>query len=109
MSDAIDRILLGRKRLVDADTQQHESNAKTARAYAEDDLRSGPLALAIVEAAPRLFVLSIGAIIADKRVACIRILGRNGARGRALVRTADVDALLRDPPVPCATGPQRLH
>jgi hypothetical protein len=38
MSDATDRVLLGRKRL--AYTQQHESDAEAARAYAEDILRS---------------------------------------------------------------------
>jgi hypothetical protein len=49
MSDATDRILLGRKRLVDAYTQQHESDAEAARAYAEDILRSDPLALTVAE------------------------------------------------------------
>ena len=108
MSDATDRILLGRKRLVDAYTQQHESDAEAARAYAEDILRSDPLALTVAEAAPRLSVSvsTIRAMIADKRLPCVRLVGRKGSRGRVLVRTADVDALLRDPPVPCATGPQ---
>jgi hypothetical protein len=45
-------------------------------------------------------------MIADKRLPCVRLVGRKGSRGRVLVRTADVDALLRDLPVPCATGPQ---
>jgi excisionase family DNA binding protein len=109
MSDATDRILLGRNRLVDACTQQHESDAEAARAYAEDILRSDPLALTVAEAARRLSVSvsTIRAMIADERLPCIRlVVGRKGSRGRVLVRTADVDALLRDPPVPCATGPQ---
>ena len=110
MSDATDRILLGRKRLVDACTQQHESDAEVARAYAEDILRSQPLALTVAEAARRLSVSvsTIRAMIADRRrLPCVRlVVGRKGSRGRVLVRTADVDALLRDPPVPCATGPQ---
>jgi excisionase family DNA binding protein len=109
MSDATDRVLLGCKRLVDAYTQQHESDAEAARAYAEDILRSDPLALTVAEAARRLSVSvsTIRAMIADERLPCIRlVVGRKGSRGRVLVRTADVDALLRDPPVPCATGPQ---
>jgi len=108
MSDATDRILLGHKRLVDAYTQQHESDAEAARAYAEDILRSDPLALTVAEAARRLSVSvsTIRAMIADKRLPCVRLVGRKGSRGRVLVRTADLDALLRDPPVPCATGPQ---
>jgi excisionase family DNA binding protein len=108
MSDATDRILLGRKRLVDACTQQHESDAEAARAYAGEILRSDPLALTVAEAAPRLSVSvsTIRAMIADKRLPCVRLVGRKGSRGRVLVRTADLDALLRDPPVPCATGPQ---
>jgi excisionase family DNA binding protein len=94
MSDAIDRILLGRKRLVDAYTQQHESDAEAARAYAEDILRSDPLALTVAEAARRLSVSvsTIGAVIADKRLPCVRLVGRKGSRGRVLVRTADLDA-----------------
>jgi excisionase family DNA binding protein len=108
MSDATDRILFGRTRLADASIQQHESAAETARAYAEDILRSDPLALTVAEAVRRLSVnvSSIGAMIADKRLPCVRLLGRKGVRGRVLVRTAEVDALLRDPPVPCATCPQ---
>ena len=108
MSDAIDRILLGGNRLVDAYTQQPESDAEAARAYAEDILRSDPLALTVAEATRRLSVSvsTIGAMIADKRLPCVRLVGRKGSRGRVLVRTADLDALLRDPPVPCATGPQ---
>ncbi len=108
MSDAIDRILLGRNRLVDAYTQQHESDAEAARAYAEDILRSDPLALTVAEATRRLSVSvsTIGAMIADKRLPCVRLVGRKGSRGRVLVRTADLDALLRGLPVPCATGPQ---
>ncbi len=109
MSDAIDRILLGRNRLVDAYTQQHESDAEAARAYAEDILRSDPLALTAAEATRRLSVgvCTIGAMIADKRLPCLRpVVGRKGSRGRVLVRTADLDALLSDPPVPCAIGPQ---
>ena len=108
MSDAIDRRLLGRNRLVDADTQQHESDADAARACAEDILRSDPLALTVAKAARRLSVsvCTIRAMIADKRLPCIRLVGRKGSRGRVLVRTADLDPLLRDPPVPCATGPQ---
>ena len=46
------------------------------------------------------------AMIAHKRLPCIRVVGRDGWRGGVLVTAADVDALLRDPPVPCATGPQ---
>ena len=108
MSDATDRILLGRKRLVDAYTQQHESDAEAARAYAENILRSEPQALIVAKAARRLSVSvsTIRAMIADKRLPCVRLVGRKGSRGRVLVRTADLDALLRDPPVPCATGPQ---
>ncbi len=108
MSDATDRILFGRKRLVDAYTQQHESDAEAARAYAEDILRSDLLALSVAEAARRLSVSvsTIGAVIADKRLPCVRLLGRKGSRDHVLVRTADLDALLGDLPVPCATGPQ---
>ncbi len=109
MSGAIDRILLGRKRLVDAYTQQHESDAQAARAFAEDILRSDPLALTVAEAARRLSVSvsTIRTMIADKRLPCVRlVVGRKGSRGRVLVRTADLDALLRGLPVPCATGPQ---
>jgi hypothetical protein len=108
MSDATDRILFGRTRLADASTQQHESDAEAAGAYADDILRSDPLALTVAAAVRRLSVnvSTIGAVIADKRLPCVRLLGRNGSRGRALVRTAEVDALLRDPPVPCATCPQ---
>lgn len=40
MSDATDRIPHFRKRLVDAYTQQHESDAVAARAYAADILGS---------------------------------------------------------------------
>ena len=99
MSDATGRILLGRKRLVDAYTQQHESDAEAARAYAEDILRSDPLALTVAEAARRLSVSvsTIRAMIADKRLPCVRLVGRKGSRGRVLVRTADVDALLCAP------------
>ncbi len=108
MSDATDRVLLGRNRLVEAYTQQHESDAEAARAYAEDILRSDPLALTVAEVARRLSASfsTIRAMIAHKRLHCVRLLGRKGSRGSVLVRTADVDALLRDPPVPCATGPQ---
>ena len=100
MSDATDRILLGRWRFVGAAyNQQHECDAKTARAYAEDSLRSDPLALTVVEPARRfsVSVSTIRAMIAGKRLPCIRFVGRDGWRGRVLVRTADVDALLRDP------------
>lgn len=46
-------------------------------------------------------------MIVHKRLPCIRFVGRNASRGRrVLVRTADVDVLLRDPRVPCATGPE---
>lgn len=88
MSDATDRILLGRTRLADASTQQH--------------------ALTVAEAVRRLSVnvSTVGATIDDKRLPCVRLLGRKGARRRVLVRTADVDAILRDPPVRCATGHQ---
>ena len=106
MSDATDRILLGRRRFVGAAyNQQHECDAKTARAYAEDSLRSDPLALTVVEPARRFSVnvSTIRAMIAGKRLPCIRFVGRDGWRGRVLVTTADVDALLRDPPVPCST------
>jgi excisionase family DNA binding protein len=108
MSDATNRVLLGRKRLVDAYNQQHESDAEAARAYAEDILRSDPLALTVAAAAQGLSVSvsTIRAMIADKRLPCVRLVGRKGSRGRVLVRTTDVDALLRDPPLPCATGPQ---
>jgi len=108
MSDATDKVLLRRKRLVDAYTQQHESDAEAARAYAEDIHRSDPLALTVAEAARRLSVSvsTIRAMIADKRLPCVRLVGRKGSRGRVLVRTADLDALLRDPREPCATGPQ---
>ena len=108
MSDATGRILLGRKRLVDAYTQQHESDAEAARAYAENILRSEPQALIVAKAARRLSVSvsTIRAMIAVERLPCVRLVGRKGSRGRVLVRTADLDALLRDPPIPCATGPQ---
>ena len=56
MSDATDGTLLGRKRLVDAHTQQHESDTEAACAHAEDILRSDPLALTVTEAARRLSV-----------------------------------------------------
>ena len=90
MSDATDRILLGRKRLADAYTQQHESDAEAARAYAEDILRSDPLALTVAEAARRLSVSvsTIGAMIADKRLPCVRSpwFWRNLAGGRGAAR-----------------------
>lgn len=100
MSDPTNRVLFGRKRLVDAYNQQHESDAEAARAYAEDILRSDPLALTVAEAARRLSVSvsTIGAMIADKPLPCVRLVGRKGSRGRVLVRTADLDALLRNPP-----------
>ena len=108
MSDATDRVLLGRKRLLDAYIQQHESDAEAARAYAEDIHRSDPLALTVAEAARRLSVSAstIRAMIADKRLPCVRLVGRKGSRCRVLVRTADLDALLRGLPVPCPTGLQ---
>lgn len=94
MSDAVHRIRLSCKR-----------DAKTARVHAEDVLRSDPLALA--QAARRLSVSgsTTRATSVGKRLPCVRLLGRKGLRGRLLVRPADVDALLRDPPVHCATCP----
>jgi hypothetical protein len=104
MSDATDRMLFGRTRLADASAQQHESGAEAARAYADDILQSDPLALNIGNAARRrsVSVSTIGAI-ASKRLP--RLLLR-GSASACLVCTADVDAFLRDSPVPCRTSPQ---
>ena len=78
MSDATDRILLGRKRLVDAYTQHRESDPEATRGYVEAILRSDLLALTVGEAARRLSVSvsAIWAMIADKRLPCVRLAGR---------------------------------
>ena len=55
-----------------------------------------PLALTIPEAARRLSVSvsTIRELIRSKRLPFVRIVGRAGSRGRVLVRTADLDALI---------------
>ncbi len=57
-----------------------------------------PLALTLKEAARRLSVSvsTIRAMIADGRLPIVRLVGRKGSRGRVLVRTADLDALVKD-------------
>lgn len=57
---------------------------------------SDPLALTIPEAAKQLSVSvsTIRAMIADGRLKCARIIGRKGTRGRVVIRTPDLDALL---------------
>jgi hypothetical protein len=82
---------------------EYYSAARVLQAPPPNSMRSP-----VAEAIRRLSVnvSTVETTIDDKRLPCIRLLGRKGARGRVLVRTADVDALLRDPPVVCATGPQ---
>ncbi len=55
-----------------------------------------PLAVTIADAAKRLSVSpsTIRAMIADKRLRAVHIVGRSGTRGRVVIRVADLEALL---------------